>query len=152
LLSRLLGVSLSSTRYHVFNLEKDGEIVFWKEGEYLRVYPPSVDDERSMRIYALLQQKAARKILRVLLKANRGNQGWTNNEISRITQLSQSTVSEYLSEFRELSLARKNITKEGRTVSEIAGVDKVRISSILSTFESNLVSGITDNYIALWDF
>ena len=105
-----------------------------------------------MRIYALLQQKAARKILRVLLKANRGNQGWTNNEISRITQLSQSTVSEYLSEFRELSLARKNITKEGRTVSEIAGVDKVRISSILSTFESNLVSGITDNYIALWDF
>ena len=152
MLSRLLGVSLSSTRYHVFNLEKDGEIVFWKEGEYLRVYPPSVDDERSMRIYALLQQKAARKILRVLLKANRGNQGWTNNEISRITGLSQSTVSEYLSEFRELSLARKNITKEGRTVSEIAGVDKVRISSILSTFESNLVSGITDNYIALWDF
>jgi len=153
LLSRLLGVSLSSTRYHVFNLEKDGEIVFWKEGEYLRAYPPSVDDERSMRIYALLQQKAARKILRVLLKANRGgNQGWTNNEISRITRLSQSTVSEYLSEFRELSLARKNITKEGRMVSEIAGVDRVRISSILGTFESNLVSGITDNYIALWDF
>jgi predicted transcriptional regulator len=153
MLSRLLGVSLSTTRYHVFNLEKDGEIVFWKEGEYLRAYPRSVDDERSKRVYALLQQKAARKILHVLLRANRGgNQGWSNGEISRITRLSQATVSEYLTEFRDLQLARKNTTKEGRMVSEIADADKGRISSILNSLESNFVSRATNSYISLWDF
>jgi predicted transcriptional regulator len=153
MLSRLLGVSLSTTQYHLHNLEKDGEIVFWQEGEYKRAYPRSVEDERSKRIYALLQQGAARKIVSALLKTARGGSpSLTNNEISKITRLSQSTVSEYLSELRDLQLTTRIVTKEGRAAFEIAEADKDWLSSILSSFARNFLSRTTDNYISLWDF
>jgi DNA-binding transcriptional ArsR family regulator len=153
MLSRLLGVSLSTTHYHVFNLERDGEIVCRKEGEYVRAYPSWVRDERSRRTYAILQQKAARRILRALLRENDGSEGrMTNGGISRITSLSQSTVSEYLTMFRDLQMVKKVATKEGNMVFEIADSDRERLSSILSSRESTFLSKATDNYVSLWDF
>ena len=153
MLSRLLGVSLTTTHYHVSNLERDGEIVCWKDGEYVRAYPPWVGDERSMRIYAILQQKTARKILLALLReSNRSRGRMTNGGISRITSLSQSTVSEYLSLFRDLQVVKKVTTKGGSIVFEIADADRERLSSILGSLERNFLSKATDNYVSLWDF
>ena len=153
MLSRYLGVSLSTARYHLVNLEKNGEIFCRKEGEYLRAYPLWAADERSRGIYAVLQQKSVRRILRVILREeHEGELAMSNGKISSFAHLSQSTVSEYLALLRELQLVKRVVTREGRTVFEISEEDRKRLSTILASYDGNFLSRTTDNYLSLWEF
>ena len=109
-LSRLMGLGQSSTRYHLARLERDGKITCSKEGEYLRAYPSSMrkDDER--RLYTLLQHGPARRVLKALMAASDDGRGLTNDELSRVTRLSRSVVSEYAGSLRGLGLVGKVVT------------------------------------------
>jgi len=152
MLSRLAGISLNATHYHICNLEKDGEIVCWKEGGYLRAFPPWVADDRDRRIYALLHKKAARKILHALNGAGSGTAASvTNGAISDSTGLSRSSVSEYLALFRSLQIARRSTGLEGRFVFELDDSNKAHVFKILRTLERNLMTKMTDNYMDLWE-
>jgi predicted transcriptional regulator len=153
MLSRYLGVSLSTARYHLAGLQRDGEIYCRKEGKHLRAYPLWATDERSRRIYAVLQQKAARRILRMMLRKEHGEEPTkTNSWISSEASLSQSTVSEYLGVLQGLQVVRRITNKEGRIVFEIADENKSLLSAVLASYDGNFASRATDNYISLWEF
>ena len=153
MLSRYLGVSLNTARYHLVNLERNGEIFCRKEGEYLRAYPLWAADERSRMIYVVLQQKSVRKILYVILsEEHEGVHYLSNGMISSFAHLSQSTVSEYLTVLRDLQLVKRVISREGHSVFEISEEDRRRLSAILALYDGNLLSRATDNYLSLWEF
>ena len=152
MLSRLAGLSLNTTRYHIHNLEKDGEIHCQKEGGYLRAYPSWVKDERTMKVYALLQQKAARKVLLALSSQGRTDgPPMTNGAISDSTGLSKSTVSEYLTLFRDLQIARRTTSVEGRVIFELEEHDVDHTLSILESLDRSLLARATDSYLDLWE-
>jgi predicted transcriptional regulator len=152
MLSRYLGVSLSTARYHLAGLQRDGEVYCRKEGGHLRAYPLWATDERSRRICAVLQQKAARAILRIMLRGERLETSETNSWISGEAHLSQSTVSEYLGVLQDLQVVRRRTNKEGRPVFEIVGEDRSLLSTILASYDGNFASRATDNYVSLWEF
>jgi DNA-binding transcriptional ArsR family regulator len=153
MLSRYLGASLSTTRYHLGNLEKDGEVLCRKEGEYLRAYPLWAGDERSRRIYAIIQQKGVRKLLGAMLREPQSEEPrLSNSRISAIAQLSQSTVSEYLAMLRDLQLVRKLISRDGHITFEIPEGDRQRLSTILALYDGSFLSKATDSYVSLWEF
>jgi predicted transcriptional regulator len=152
-LSRYLGVSLSTARYHLVGLQRDGEIFCRKEGEYLRAYPLWADDERSRRVYAVLHQKTVRKILHIMLTEHDVKEPpQTNSWISNTARLSQSTVSEYLGVLRDLQLVRKIGAKDGHPTFEIVSEERGLLSTILALYDKNFISEATDNYINLWEF
>jgi len=150
MLSRNLGVSLNTARYHLENLEKDGEVICRREGEYLRAYPLWAADERSKGICAVLQQKAVRRILRVILSEGQ-ELTLSNAKISSLAHLSQSTVSEYLTILRNLQLVRRLVTSEGRAVFDISEEDRSLLSTILASYDGNFLSRTTENYLSLWE-
>jgi predicted transcriptional regulator len=59
---RLLRVSFSTTRYHIDNLERSGEVIRFKDGRYDRLYPTGTPDSMK-RVYAALRPNAARRVL-----------------------------------------------------------------------------------------
>jgi predicted transcriptional regulator len=151
MLSRLVGVSQSTTLYHVNNLARDGEISCWKEGGYLRAYPPWVEDERTRRIYAVLQQKSAREILRILCGGSKKADVFrTNGSIAESTGLSRSTVSEYMSTFRDLQVAKRVATEDGLAF-RIEEGEKERLVLILQYLDRNFIERATDSYLELWE-
>ena len=153
MLSRYLGVSLSTARYHLAGLQRDGEIYCRKEGGYLRAYPLWATNERSRRIYAVLQQKAVRRILRIMLRGEHGEEPTkTNSWISSEARLSQSTVSEYLGVLQDLQVVRRMTNKEGRVLFDIVVEDKSLLTTVLAFYDGNFVSRATDSYVSLWEF
>jgi len=153
MLSRYLGVSLSTARYHLAGLQRDGEIYCRKEGGHLRAYPLWATDERSRRICAVLQQKAVRAILRIMLRGGYLKEpAKTNRWISGEAHLSQSTVSEYLGVLLDLQVVGKKTNTEGHAVFEIVAEDKSLLSTILTSYDGSFASRATDNYVSLWEF
>ena len=151
-LSKILGVQLSTIRYHVGRLEREGKVLCSRDGEYLRAYPVSVGEERESRTFALLQHRNAREVLKVLLESSVAGRGVTNNELAALAGLSGSTASKYIGEFRGLGLVRKVPAMEGHGVLEVNMEDRGRLSAMLSSYEKNYLSIITDRYVDLWDF
>ena len=152
MLSRYLGVSLSTARYHLAGLQRDGEVYCRKEGGHLRAYPLWATDERSRMIYAVLQQKAVEDSSH---NAQRRAWGRTNEDKQLDlgeARLSQSTVSEYLGALQDLQVVRRMTNKEGRAAFEIADEDKSLLSTVLASYEGNFASRATDNYVDLWEF
>jgi predicted transcriptional regulator len=151
-LSRLLGVSLNTAHYHVSKLEKDQEIFCSKEGEFLRAYPMSVEGEKDVRLYAVLQRRTARTILKKLIEVHGEGRGMTNGQLSAATRLSQSTVSEYVSMFRGLGVVRKVPLDGGRWGLVVDKGNSERITSMVSSMENNFLTVTTERYLQLWDF
>jgi predicted transcriptional regulator len=149
-LAKLLGVSLSTAHYHMRKLEMDREIVCRKEGEFLRAYPVSLSDPRQMELYSLLQRKAAREVLKVLISGGRG--GLTNGELSAATCLSPSTVSEWTTRLRSLGLLSKVPVGDGRWELVIQRGDSLKLTAMIADFEKNFFRLTTENYLRLWDF
>jgi predicted transcriptional regulator len=142
-LQRLLGVSFSTTRYHVRNLQRDGEIVCAKHGRYSCLFLAGV--ERSeMPIFADFQRPSTRAVLKVL---TRGGASLLNLEAS--TGLSRSAVSEQLGELVLDGLVLKEDTERG-IVFRVKEVE--RVSRLLSLFERHRLALVTDRFIDLWDF
>jgi predicted transcriptional regulator len=143
-LQRLLNASFSTTRYHVCNLERDGEVLCSREGGYSRLFPAGFDGG-ARGLYSVLHNKSTRHVLRTLV--DRGK--LTNGEISAATGLPKSTVSEHTELLCETDLVAKSVSLDG-VVYEIH--DRARVGEALAVFEKNLITVAADSFVDLWDF
>ncbi len=143
-LQRLLNASFNTTRYHVYNLERDGEVVCTKEGGYSRLFPAGFDGG-ARGLYSVLHNKSTRHVLRTLVSGGR----LTNGEISAATGLPKSTVSEHTELLCQSELAARSVTLDG-VAYEIQ--DRARVGEALALFERNLMVVAADSFADLWDF
>jgi predicted transcriptional regulator len=144
-LQRLLRTSFSTTRYHVENLERDGEVLRWNVGRHSRIFPAGFD-ERARSLYSVLHNRTTRQVLRAL--AIRGQSA--NGEISTATGLPKSTVSDCFALLCTTGLVEKS-TVSG-TVSVYKVLDQEGVNEALALFERNLLTVAADSFIDLWEF
>jgi DNA-binding IclR family transcriptional regulator len=97
-------------------------------------------------VYATLQHKTARRVLRTLTATERG---LTNGELSNTNHLPRSTISECVSLLIETRLVRRSFTLDGQILYEIE--DNEQVVRLLAAFEKNLLSIASDRFIELWD-
>lgn len=144
-LQRLLDASFNTTRYHVYNLERDGEIICTKEGGHSRLYPAGLE-EGSRSLYSALNSRSSRRVLTALLKSD----GMATNDISALSGLPKSTASEHLETLCQLGLVRRTPLLGGGSSYEVQ--DRVRVGEALALFERNLLALAADSFIDLWGF
>ena len=144
-LQRFLNASFNTTRYHVNNLERDGEVLCLKEGGYSRLYPVGLGD-RARGLYSVLHNTNTRRILRTLV--SRGGVG--NAEISTETGLPRSTVSEHIELLCQSGLVTRTVQLGGGMLYEVQ--DQEKVGEALAMFERNLLSVAADSFIDLWEF
>lgn len=144
-LQRLMNSSFNTTRYHVDNLERDGEIIRSEEGGYSRLYPAGFDGQ-IRGLYSVLHNGTTRQVLRSL--AGRGQMG--NTEISVVTGLPKSTVSEHTDLLCRTGLVKKTTLLGGGSTYEVQ--DQKTVSEALAIFERNLLAVAADSFIDLWEF
>lgn len=145
-LQKLLGTSFTTTRYHVDSLERDGEILRSKDGKYDRLYPVGTTEEMRA-VYAVLQNKTARRILRAL--GDGGEQELTNGGLSERLHLPRSTLSECVMDLSRVNLVKRSHTLDGRI---LYGVQKSEeVSRLLASLDRNPLGVATDGFIDLWD-
>jgi predicted transcriptional regulator len=143
-LQRVMNTSFNTTRYHVHNLERAGEIVCSTEGGHTRLYPIGLDAKmREMR--AAVLNRTSRKILSALLES--GPLG--NGELSDLTNLAKSTVSEHTESLRKANIVRRNVSVDGSVTYEVQGREDVE--EVMAAFQESLLSGTADRFIDLWD-
>lgn len=143
-LQRVMNTSFNTTRYHVHNLEKAGEIVCSTEGGHTRVYPTGLD-AKMREMQAAVLNRTSRKLLLTLLES--GPLG--NGELSDMTNLAKSTVSEHVESLRTANIVRRNVSVDGSVSYELQGREDVE--AVMAAFQESLLSSTTDRFIDLWD-
>jgi len=141
-LQRVMNTSFNTTRYHVHNLERSGEIVCSNEGGHTRLYPIGLD-ERRMGIQTAILNRTSRRILSALLES--GPMG--NGDLSDLTKLARSTVSEHLESLRSSNVVRRKVSVDGTVTYEVLGREDVE--EVMAAFRESLST--TDRFIDLWD-
>lgn len=144
-LQRLLGISFNTARYHVSFLSRAGEILCEKEGGFSRLYPKGFAKGDSAS-YLLLGNKSSRTILSALVDGS----SLTNKQISELTGLSKSTVSERLGHFVENGIVRKVLSENERLCYVLENPNLV--SKLLRDAEQTILEVATDRFIDLWNF
>lgn len=147
LLQRILGTSFSTVRYHVSNLEKDGEVIRRSDNRYERLYPNGTT-ETMQSIYAILHRKAMRDLLQVA--AHHHDRSLTIVDLAERAGLSTSTVTECVKQLSEVGLVARLQGVDGRLRCEIR--DKDLVLQLLAGFRRSVMDVAADNLIDLWDF
>ncbi len=147
MLQRIMGTSFSTVRYHVSNLEKDGEIVRRFDSRYERLYPRGTA-EAMMPVYAILHHKSVRNLLQVIV--DRRDSSPTVADLAKLTNLSLSTVAECVKQLSEVGLVSRSEGADGRFRLEVR--DTEMIQQLLASFRRNVIDIASDNLIDLWDF
>ena len=140
-LARLLNVSLHSVRYHVDSLSSTGQIICDRTGKYSRIFPPGTQ-ESDITAYSLLRNNSARKVLSALCSLNNLN----NKEISEITGLAKSTVSEITQKLVEIHLVGMELSDSGI---RIGLRDPARARKLLQEVGSK--PNVVDSFIDIWE-
>ncbi len=144
-LQRLLQLSFNSTRYHVERLAKSGEIVRVEEGGFSRLYPPGIAEKERV-LFSLARGETDRKILVRLASEAR----LSSRQLSEMTGLAKSTISEHLSRLTQLGVVRGSQTHETEMLYELEDPAGVRL--LISNQNATLIRKATDRFIDLWEF
>jgi predicted transcriptional regulator len=142
-LQRQIGLSFSSTRYHVDKLAKEGEIDRVEDKGYSRIYPAGTDSKDRI-LLSLVRRKTDRKLLSCFL----AERGLTQQRLSEVTALSKSTISEHLASLLELGVVRTRAGGE-RRIFELA--EPAKIDGLMSRHPI-LLQKAASRFIDLWDF
>jgi predicted transcriptional regulator len=142
-LQRQIGLSFSSTRYHVDKLAKDGEIDRVEDNGYSRIYPAGID-KRDRVLLTLVRRETDRRILSSFLR----EKSLSQQRLIDTTGLAKSTVSEHLATLLQLGVVRTK-TGDERRVFELT--DPAKIDTMLNRYPG-LLSTATRRFIDLWDF
>ena len=141
---RLLGLSFSSTRYHVDALQKSGEIVRLQQGGYSRLYPSGVSESDKI-LFSTINNEADRRILNFMVK----NPRTSCREMSEQTGYAKSTISEHVSRLVEIGVVAQEVT-DSHTNYSLTDPDRIR--TIISIQNPTALKRATDRFIDLWDF
>jgi predicted transcriptional regulator len=142
-LQRQIGLSFSSTRYHIDKLTKDGEIDRVEDNGYSRIYPAGIDQKDKV-LLTLVRRETDRRILSSFLRENNLSQ----QRLTDLTGLAKSTVSEHLATLLKLGVVRTK-TGEERRIFELT--DPAKIDTMLNRYP-RLLRKATRRFIDLWDF
>ena len=142
-LQRQIGLSFSSTRYHVDKLARDGEVDRVKEKGYSRIYPPGTNSKDRI-LLSLVRRKTDHKIISWFLAEN----SLTQQRLTEVTGFSKSTVSEHLTTLLELGVVRTRAGGEQRTF-ELA--EPVKMNGLIGRHPVVLEKA-TRRFVDLWDF
>lgn len=142
-LQRSVGMSFSNTRYHVDRLTKNGQIERVEDGGFSRLYLPRTPSKDRL-ILSIVQRPADKKILTCLLDGHRLSQ----KQMSTLTRLAKSTVSERLTFLLEKGLIRTEDTVSPVTYSV---ADPAKLNALLQG-DQGVLAKATDRFIDLWDF
>ena len=142
-LQRQIGLSFSSTRYHVNRLAKQGEIDRVEDSGYLRIFPAGTDYNDRI-LLSLVRRKTDHRILSSLLTENRLSQ----QRLCDLTGLSKSTISEHLATLQELGIVRAKSGPERRSF-ELR--DRAKINEMVND-NPVLLKKATRRFVDLWDF
>ena len=142
---RLLGLSFSSTRYHVETLQKSGEIVRSDEGGYSRLYPNGISDSDRV-LFSTVNNSTDLKILDCMI----ANRRISYRELCERTAFAKSTVSEHLSRLAEIGVVKADTMSQNRIEYEL--IDPDRIKDLIAIQVRALLKKATDRFIDLWDF
>ena len=142
-LQRQIGLSFSSTRYHVDRLAKEGEIERVEDKGYSRIYPAGTGANDRI-LLSVVRRKTDHKILSCFLTEN----GASQQRLIDFTGLSKSTVSEHLATLLELGIVRLRSGDE-RRVFELT--DLAKIDRLMRRYPV-LLEKATSRFIDLWDF
>jgi predicted transcriptional regulator len=144
-LQRLLGVSFNSTRYHVDKLTKTGEIIRVEDGGYSRLYPVGIS-EPERALFPIVRGETDRKVLVALAS----NESLSNKQLSDLTNLAKSTISEHLAELVRLGVVRTRQIRESGISYELEKPEQIR--SLLRNQNLSLLRKASDRFIDLWAF
>ena len=142
-LQRQIGLSFSSTRYHVDKMARDGEIDRLEDNGYLRIYPAGIDQKDKI-LLSLVRKETDHRILSSFLKENSLSQ----QRLTDVTKFAKSTVSEHLAKLVKLGVVRTKAGGERRTF-ELT--DPAKVDAVLSSYP-HLLGKATRRFIDLWDF
>jgi predicted transcriptional regulator len=141
-LQRQIGLSFSSTRYHVDKLTKEGEIDRVEDKGYSRIYPAGTDSKDRI-LLSLVRRKADHKILSCFLAGD----SLTQQGLAEVTGLSKSTISEHLAILLELGVVRTGVGGE-RRIFELA--EPAKMDRLMRCHPVRLEKA-TSRFIDLWD-
>jgi predicted transcriptional regulator len=142
-LQRQIGLSFSSTRYHVDRLAREGEVDRVDEKGYSRIFPPGTDSKDRI-LLSLVRRKTHHKILSCFL----AEVNLTQRRLTQVTGLSKSTVSEHLTTLLELGVVR---TQARGDLNSFELVEPAKINGLMRRHPVVLEKA-TSKFIALWDF
>jgi len=141
-IQRQVGLSFSSTRYHIDKLARQGEVDRVEDKGYSRIYPPGTDSKDRI-LLSLVRRKTDHKILSCFLVEN----NLTQQRLTEVTGLSKSTISEHLATFLELGLVRAQVREQ--RIFELA--DPAKTNGLMSRHPVVLKKA-TSRFVDLWDF
>jgi len=144
-LQRLLGMSFNSTRYHVDKLTTAGEIIRVEEGGYSRLYPAWIS-ESERAIFTLFRGETDRKIMASLV----ADPILSNKQLSELTNLAKSTVSEHLAGLVRAGIVKTRQVTENFVAYELERPEQIRL--LLKDQNPSFLKKAGDRFTDLWDF
>jgi predicted transcriptional regulator len=144
-LQRLLNISFNTARHHVDTLFKSGEIERQEEGGYSRLYPKgtSLGDKA---LFSSARSPTKRVILLTLLERAH----LSNKQLSELTGLAKSTISEQVQSLLDSHIVDASFSSETRTTYSLR--DPASVSRALVRNDRTFLDGAAERFIDLFDF
>ena len=143
-LQRLLRTSFSSTRHHVDAMTKNRQILRVEQEGFSRLYPPGMSTA-DMLLSSALHNATDQKIVASLLSHG----ALSNKQLSRLTRLAKSTISEHLDKLVESGVV---ITHQIKSSAAYSLKDPAKVNLLLNSQRWNILGKASDRFIELWDF
>jgi len=138
-------MSFNSTRYHVDKLTTAGEIIRVEEGGYSRLYPAWIS-ESERAIFTLFRGETDRKIMASLV----ADPILSNKQLSELTNLAKSTVSEHLAGLVRAGIVKTRQVTENFVAYELERPEQIRL--LLKDQNPSFLKKAGDRFTDLWDF
>ena len=121
-------MAMGVVQYHLYRLEKEGEIVSRRRGLYKRFYPILVFGDRELEIMNVLAQETERDLLLFLMQ----NPNATQKELSGYARVSPSSINWHM---QRLSKSRLIETKhEGANVRYLIKANPAEMLALLKSY------------------
>ena len=135
--------STGNLTYHLDCLVKAGLLTTVRDGKYLRYYAFTEKSTEEKRILEMARRKTDRNILLLLLQ----NETNTNEELSKILNLSPSTISWHIKKLIETNIL--SVKAEGRRVFYSVNNQEL-VSGILIKYKESYLDKLVDRFVEIW--
>lgn len=135
---RELNLGMGTIQYHLYTLEKEGQIVSRRRGLYKRFYASHIFGERQHEILDVLSQEPERDILLFLVQ----NPNSTQKTLTDYTGMSPGTINWHMKRLGLAGLAQG--THEGQFVKYSIIADRAEILRLLKVYHPGIWERLAD--------